>query len=96
MPIASHRSSWACCISSVKKLSGEHVLPDDDHDFDSKVLSDARTRSQEIRDAAALVAGTERHERIHAVPLWLKLCWIVAILAVIALVIYSQSQGAAE
>ena len=46
-------------------------IPVGDANLDQKILSEAKTRSQEIRDAGALLAETVFPEPEKSVPLWL-------------------------
>jgi len=52
--------------------SGLAAVPQDDPQLSSKIMAEARSRSQEIRHAAA-----KRVER--PIPWWLWLAWIAAI-----------------
>ena len=54
------------------KASGAAAVPLEDPQLSSKIMGEARSRSQEIRDAAA-----KRVER--PIPWWLWLLWIAAI-----------------
>ena len=56
-------------------VSGISSIPLDDPQLSSKVMADARSRSQEIREASA-AKPVER-----PIPLWLWLAWLLAIAA---------------
>ncbi|MBN8524975.1 MAG: hypothetical protein J0M02_06555 [Planctomycetes bacterium] len=55
-----------------EQASGSAAVPLSDPQLSSKVMAEARSRSQEIRDAAA-----QRREQ--PVPWWLWLAWLAAI-----------------
>lgn len=62
-------------------VSGSAAVPEVDPVLSSRVMAEARTRSQEIRLSAT--SGPARVDR--PIPWWLWLAWIVAIAAFVAM-----------
>ena len=74
------------------QLSAAQTLPNDET-FDQQVLAQAKSRSQEIRDAAALLAMDSQQDRVTPVPMWLKWLWLLAFVALLSLLYLVFGRG---
>lgn len=66
-------------------VGGQAAVPADDPQLSSKIMAEARTRSQQIKGGAGSSASTSTKRIDKPIPAWLWLAWIAAIAGFIAL-----------